>query len=412
MEARLSVLVEGVIDSARTVPLAASTIVYYARCCSVITKYCTVFSQKEYTDEIRMAFIAYQQKRLERGEIKSVFLSALTKTAGMLSEYQHTGKVEWRYRRKSHETLPQNLEESRKMFIQTLEGKLAPGTISLLDMTVRQVLYFLKTKKHSDFTKVSYGDVSRFLSKVYPKNRSNMGNVVWAVKRFFRFLHDNGFCGLNVSPMLRNPAPARRKVLPCFSDDEKSQILKAVDTNTSRGKRDYAIMQLAVSLGLRCCDIVNLRLGDINWHNNEILIVQRKTGIPVRLPLLTEAGNAVADYILNARPQTDEAHLFLRARRPYTKLSDTSPSGANLTRHYLKNAGIPHTAFDGKTFRAFRRTAGTRLIESGAELALTSQILGHTKPDSSKPYIALNEDALRHCCMPFEGYESTREGLG
>ena len=411
MEKRISILVDGVMESARAIPLAAATIVYYGRCCSIIMKYCTALGYNEYSDKIRMEFIAYQQKRFELGEIKSVFLSALTKTAGLLSEYQQSGTVEWRYRRKLQKPLPQHFEESRGRFTQAMESKLAPGTISLLDMTVRQVLCFLTAQKHSDFTTVGFRDIHGFLSMVAPRNPSNMGNVVWAVKRFFRFLHENGLCELNVTAMLTNPAPTRRKILPCFTDDEKSRLLTAVNTDTPRGKRDYAIIQLAVSTGLRCCDIVNLRLGDINWRSNEILIVQRKTGTPLRLPLLTEAGNAVADYILNARPQTDEPYLFLRTRRPHTRLSDSSPNGANLTRHHLKNAGIPHTAFDGKTFHAFRRTAGTRLIESGAELVLTSQILGHLKVDSSKPYIALNEDALRHCCMPLAGYESTREGL-
>jgi site-specific recombinase XerD len=80
-------------------------------------------------------------------------------------------------------------------------------------------------------------------------------------------------------------------------------------------------------------------------------------------------------------------------------------------RRRLARAGIGHLARDGKSFHALRRTTGTRLIESGAGLALAAQILGHVRIDSSRRYFSLASEQLRQCCLPLENFACTKEGL-
>lgn len=63
--------------------------------------------------------------------------------------------------------------------------------------------------------------------------------------------------------------------------------------------------------GLRACDIVALKLTDIDWLRGEIRIVQSKTTNPVILPLTQDVGEALKDYILNARPSAADKEIFL-----------------------------------------------------------------------------------------------------
>lgn len=84
------------------------------------------------------------------------------------------------------------------------------------------------------------------------------------------------------------------------------------------------MLLLALRTGLRSVDIINLKLEDIHWKCNTIQIVQEKTGTPLILPLLTEVGNAIADYILNGRPPSQQPYIFLRSQAPYQKLSGRS----------------------------------------------------------------------------------------
>lgn len=86
-------------------------------------------------------------------------------------------------------------------------------------------------------------------------------------------------------------------------------------------------------------------------------------------------------------------------------------TGSTLMRRRLARAGINHVAGDGKSFHALRRTAGTRLIESGAGLPLAAQILGHARVNSAGRYFSLASEQLRQCCLPLAEFSCTKEGL-
>jgi integrase len=169
------------------------------------------------------------------------------------------------------------------------------------------------------------------------------------------------------------------------------------------------MVALAVSTGLRCCDIVALRLDEIDWRRDEIRLVQAKTSRPLVLPLPALAGNAVAEWILHGRPDCGAPEVFVRLQPPDVKPGNST--GSTLLRRRLTRAGIDHVARDGKSFHALRRTAGTRLIESGAGLPLAAQILGHARINSSGRYFALASEQLRQCCLPLEKFACTGEGL-
>ena len=64
-------------------------------------------------------------------------------------------------------------------------------------------------------------------------------------------------------------------------------------------KRDYAVILLASRLGLRSSDIRMLEFKNIDWDLNEIRIMQHKTKRSLSLPLLSDVGDAIIDYIKN-----------------------------------------------------------------------------------------------------------------
>jgi integrase len=233
--------------------------------------------------------------------------------------------------------------------------------------------------------------------------------VVWSLKRFFAFLNAAGLSDVRVDGLLARAAPRRVRALPCFTREETRRLLEGVETGTPCGKRDYAMVVLAVSTGLRCCDIVALRLDQVDWRRDEIRLVQAKTSRPLVLPLPALAGNAVAEWILHGRPDCDAPEVFVRLQPPYVKLGNST--GSTLMRRRLARAGIDHAAHDGKSFHALRRSAGTRLIESGAGLPLAAQILGHARINSSRRYFSLASEQLRQCCLSLDEFACTKEGL-
>ena len=163
--------------------------------------------------------------------------------------------------------------------------------------------------------------------------------------------------------------------------------------------------------GLRGCDIIHLKLTDIDWRAGEIRLIQKKTGNPLVLPLLPDVGEALKEYILNGRPDSSSEFIFLRAMHPYLPFNKTVAL-THLWSGYQKKAGIERYAHDGKGFHALRRTLGKELTLAEVPVTTTAQILGHRSMDSSKQYISLDSYHLKECALDFSGIEVTLEGYG
>jgi integrase len=235
------------------------------------------------------------------------------------------------------------------------------------------------------------------------------GDALIILRPFLQFLYSENRTDVNFSSVLRVQVPTQRRYYYGFSEQEVSDILSAVKKETPYGKRDYAIIMLAANTGIRAVDALNLKISDINWDAKVLNIIQHKTEEPLILPLDMPTCNAIADYILNARPETDSPQIFIRNKRPYRKLE--SWSGWAIVKRASKKAGVTWLPEERKGFHSIRRSIGNRLLEAETPLSMISEILGHAKVDSSKPYMALHHSKLGMCALNLCGIESTRGEL-
>jgi integrase len=406
----VSGLADAVLGVAEGVGLSADTVARYRRCCGVVVKFCDQRDLDALSARVAEEFAACQQERARRGEIGPNRRNALVKSARMMLEFQTTGAVVWRMMSPDPDlALGESSRVVLKQFAAAAGLELAPGSVRLLASEIRQFLAYLDRAGRGALGTVTADDVRRFMVEAAPKRPAGAGNVVWSLKRFFAFLNAAGLSDVRIDGLLARAAPRRVRALPCFTREETARLLEGIDTGTPCGKRDYAMVALAVSTGLRCCDIVALRLEEIDWRRDEVRLVQAKTSKPLVLPLPALAGNAVAEWILHGRPECDAPEVFTRLQAPFVKLGNST--GSTLMRRRLARAGIDHAARDGKSFHALRRTTGTRLIESGAGQPLTAQILGQARINSSSRYFALASEQIRQCCLPLDEFACTREGL-
>jgi integrase len=389
--------------------LARSTLKFYKYCFGQILAYCESEGLSLFDER---AAVSYPSSR-KRPDTLSGAYDATTararKAASLLLEFQTTGTIRWRRLKEEPDPIRPCFEWILSDYEKSLVGVLSANSVRDLMRTARRFFFFLETDGCRDLSEASRTDVSSFLIGYLPSQQGRVGNIVWGVRRLFAFLNANGHSLLRVEHMQLSPACPRRKVLPCFADDEVSRIINCIDRSANGGKRDYAMVLLAVRMGLRCIDITGLKLCDIDWSLEVMRIMQKKTGVVIELPMTSDVACAVADYILNARPRTGPGNIFLRHRRPYARLGEGA--GMNTMNRLLLNAGIPHEAGDGKTFHALRRTLGKRLITNSVGAELTAQILGHRIKDSVRRYAPLDTEALRECCMDLSSYATSREGL-
>jgi integrase len=163
--------------------------------------------------------------------------------------------------------------------------------------------------------------------------------------------------------------------------------------------RDAAITLLAVTTGLRACDIVNLRLADIDWRARTASIVQQKTRNPLTVPLTELLASRLADYVLDQRPDSSDDHVFLRRVAPHAGLSDHASIHRVITTVFGK-AGV--TEAKAGT-RLLRHNAASRLLRAAVPLPTISAVLGHASPESTDLYLSVDEERLLDCVLDVPG---------
>ena len=242
---------------------------------------------------------------------------------------------------------------------------------------------------------VAMMDIATCVTRMLGRYTGGMRSALFGIRTFLRFLYETGITAYNFCKALPEFVCPRKNFHEGFSCDELEHLLSQPDTTSAVGKRDYAMMVLAVQSGLRSCDIIRLTFDSINWRTREIRVVQHKTGQPIVIPLEPEAGNAIADYLLNGRPKSSLPQIFLCHVGAVRALK--SRTGSAIVSKYMKGAGI-HSGHRG--FHSFRRTFATSLLQSKVPIELIQQMLGQTHIDSAKPYLAIDEQGLKRCALP------------
>jgi site-specific recombinase XerD len=279
--------------------------------------------------------------------------------------------------------------------------KLCEVTVGTGKSIIKSFLLDLEDAGFCSFENVTLNTVGSVIAQT-ATNRYKRGSdsLLFYIRGFLKYLFEYGHVKTDLSVAVPKMASPHKKVYQGFADDEIRGLLAAVDRSTLIGKRDYAIMMLAVQTGLRSVDILALKRNDIDWRKNEINIAQSKTGKPLCITLEVESGNAICDYLLNARQDCGIPNIFLRAEYPLGALH--RQAARSIIQKYMRAAGIEATAQKRYGFHSFRRALGTRLLESGTPIHLLSQLLGHTDLDSAKPYMSASEKGLKECCLSLD----------
>lgn len=180
-------------------------------------------------------------------------------------------------------------------------------------------------------------------------------------------------------------------------DDADAEALAAVCVDGGVPAASAAATLLALTTGLRGCDIASLQLSCIDWRRMLVATVQRKTGNPVTVPLLPAVANALARYILDVRPDTGDPHVFLGSRPPHGPFRSAA-SIRDLIEVAFAAAGIEGVPVGT---RILRHSAATRMLRSGeVPLATMSAVLGHASPLTTEAYLEADSGRMLECVLP------------
>jgi integrase/recombinase XerD len=112
-----------------------------------------------------------------------------------------------------------------------------------------------------------------------------------------RFCHREGITSRDLSGAVGTPQVYRLDDVPrSISWDEVRRMLEAVERRTIRGRRDYAILLLLVTYGLRAHEVAKLILDDVDWKRERLQVLARKAGHATAYPLAGVVAEAIIDY--------------------------------------------------------------------------------------------------------------------
>jgi site-specific recombinase XerD len=147
--------------------------------------------------------------------------------------------------------------------------------------------------------------------------RSTVRDSAGVLRVFLRYAHREGVLASDLSGAVGWPQLYRLSAIPrSISWDDVNRVLASVDRRTAAGRRDYAILLLLVTYGLRGREVAALTLDDIDWKRERLAVPERKAGHSTAFPLSAVVGEALVDYLRHGRPQTADRHVFFRAIAP------------------------------------------------------------------------------------------------
>ena len=179
-----------------------------------------------------------------------------------------------------------------------------------------------------------------------------------------------------------------------ISWDDVNRVLASVDRRTAAGRRDYAILLLLVTYGLRGREIAALTLDDIDWKRERLAVPERKAGHSTAFPLSAVVGEALVDYLRHGRPQTADRHVFVRAAAPRQPIGAAAVSA--LARSYLLKAGVDVPRPGSHTLR---HSAVQRLVDADFPLKTIGDFIGHRSARSTEVYAKVAVEALRQVAL-------------
>ena len=238
------------------------------------------------------------------------------------------------------------------------------------------------------------------LAEAQRSSRPYIKTMTTALRGYLRFLAAHGVC----RPWLDRAVPAipqwRLSALPRYLPPaDVERLIACCDLTKPHGIRDKAILLLLARLGLRAGDILGMRLDDIAWDEGT-LRVRGKGRREVRLPLPQDAGDALLEYLEQARPRVDDDRMFLRSSAPYRPFAGPCAI-SDVVRLALKRAGITDPPSRGANL--LRHSAATGMLRAGATLDAIGAVLRHRSTDTTAHYAKVDVAMLRQIAQSWAG---------
>ena len=282
-----------------------------------------------------------------------------------------------------------NYSESR------MREKLDVDTVNNDIYSILRFFRFLSFKKISSFEDISADILLEF--NLSDKHLSSEGkNACNArIRRFLRYLYSENILTNQHLPQILGYATVKAEhIISILTETELNDIRNYIENSlTPLQFQDSAVILLGTEMGIRGCDIVRLKITDIDFNNKTISFIQGKTDVEVQLAMPVSVGNAIFRYLKYGRPkECSSSLLFVSLKAPHKPLSRNICYGA------LKRI-LPQRKIRGSGFHVTRKTFATKKLQKGISPDRISSAMGQRNVESLTPYLSFDDDKLSMCSL-------------
>lgn len=235
----------------------------------------------------------------------------------------------------------------------------------------------------------SRGDVLRYKQDLLSQKKSlfTVNGYVAVVKVFYKFCEEKKYCD-NIAAGIKTAFKKDEYYKLPLTRKECAQLLRSIDRNTMTGLRDYLMIQLMLTNGLRCCEVARINVGDFETINGKnVLHIQRKGRVDkhdvVAVP--DEVMESVRVFLDNREDElTLETPLFVSLMRGQECKRLPKPTISGIIKKRLRAIGINDPKISA---HSLRHTCGSLMVEQGLPIETIQDMLGHNDPATTQIYI-------------------------
>ena len=263
----------------------------------------------------------------------------------------------------------------------------------------REIVHFkvyLIQEGIDDYNNVDYLMLRGYLTKLYDKNlaKSSINHRLSALRSFFDYLLKEEFIKDNPFKLIESQKIGQRNPDFLFQE-EMIELLDSIEIQDDLGVRNKAMLELMYASGLRCSEVVNLQVSDIDF-NQMIILVHGKGGKDRYVPFHEYARDWLIKYIDEARNNLmikNEGHNFVFVNKNGNPLTNRGIENIvdRITFKYDATKKIhPHT---------IRHSFATHLLNAGADIRTVQELLGHKNLATTQVYTHISKDHLKKVYM-------------
>lgn len=249
-----------------------------------------------------------------------------------------------------------------------------------------------RDRRSQSLAQLSVGDVESIVLELADGIGHRSRQIMTtSVEALIKYLRGAGHVPPTCHPFLPRTRRYALSSLPSvIAAEEVERALEGIDRTTTMGLRDYAMVRLVATYGLRASEAVTIQLDDIDWRREILHVRQSKTRRGLTLPLLDPVRDALIAYLRGGRPETSSRTVFMKCHAPRGPM--TRAALYAVVRKALKRAGV---AADHYGPHALRHARASSLLRRGHSLKTIGDLLGHRVPEATLIYCKVDVDTLR-----------------